>query len=112
MLPEPGEIGSISHQDGPRYFELSFESAADSQATRAVLAPQPGEACLEYDADEARLVLISGGERHELAIRAQAHKLVRYMAERSPALCTHEELMRRPGLYNELYTLQAKAYAV
>ena len=86
-------LGSVSHQDGPRYFELAFESAADSQATRAVVAPRSGEACLEYDPDAARLVLVSEGERHELAIRAQAHKLVRFMAERSPALCTHEELM-------------------
>ena len=34
-----------------------------------------------------------GGERHEIPIRAQAHFLVRYMAERAPALCTHDELM-------------------
>ena len=50
--------------------------------------------CLSYDPDEARLTLVQGGERHELHIRAQAHKLVRYMAERAPALCTHEELMQ------------------
>src|SRR5262249_38490335 len=51
------------------------------------------------DASEARLVLWMGGEPHELPIRAQAHKLIRYMAERNaaaggtPALCTHDELM-------------------
>ena len=49
--------------------------------------------CLSYNAEEARLVLVKGSERHEIEIRAQAHKLVHYMAERSPALCTHEELM-------------------
>jgi len=43
-------------------------------------------------------VLVQDGARHELAIRAQAHRLVRHMAERNaaagaPALCTHEELM-------------------
>jgi DNA-binding winged helix-turn-helix (wHTH) protein len=49
--------------------------------------------------DEARLVFLSGADRHEIQIRAQAHKLVRYMVERNaeaggaPALCTHEELM-------------------
>jgi DNA-binding winged helix-turn-helix (wHTH) protein len=42
---------------------------------------------------------VRDGERHEIQIRAQAHRLVRYMGERNaasggaPALCTHEELM-------------------
>ena len=86
-------LGSIDHQDGARYFELTYETTADSQATRAAPSPDAAEECLSYDADQARLVLVAGGERHELHIRAQAHKLVAYMAERSPALCTHEELM-------------------
>ena len=86
-------LASISHEGDPAYFELAFEAAADSQATRAVVEQQPSEECLSYDPEEARLVLVSGGERHEIEIRAQAHKLVRYMAERSPALCTHDELM-------------------
>jgi hypothetical protein len=82
-----------------RYFELAFHASADSQATRAVPLVLQSEDCLSYDADEARLVLVRAGERHELEIRAQAHKLVRYMAERNasgggaPALCTHDELM-------------------
>ena len=74
-----------------RFFELAFQAVGDSQATRPAL--QTMGACLNYERDEARLVLIKGSERHEIEIRAQAHKLVRYMAERSPALCTHEELM-------------------
>ena len=37
---------------------------------------------------------MQGGERHEIPIRAQAHRLVRSMAERAPALCTHDELMQ------------------
>ena len=86
-------LASISHQGDRTYFELAYEAAADSQATRAVVEPQPSQECLSYDPDEARLVLVSGGERHEIEIRAQAHKLVRHMAERSPALCTHDELM-------------------
>lgn len=79
------------------FFELSFHGAGiDSQATRA--APLEQEACLHYDPAEARLVLVRDGTRHELPIRAQAHLLVRHMAERNaelgaPALCTHEELM-------------------
>jgi DNA-binding winged helix-turn-helix (wHTH) protein len=54
---------------------------------------------LTYDANEARLLLVRDAERHEIPIRAQAHRLVRYMAERNvaaggaPALCTHDELM-------------------
>ena len=86
-------LSSMDHQDGAHYFELEYETTADSQATRAAKGPEAAEECLSYDADEARLVLVARGERHELHIRAQAHKLVAYMAERSPALCTHAELM-------------------
>ena len=85
-------LASIPHQGDPLYFELAFETSADSQATRAAQAHDL-EDCLSYDPDEARLVLVHEGEQHELHIRAQAHKLVRYMAERAPSLCTHEELM-------------------
>jgi DNA-binding winged helix-turn-helix (wHTH) protein len=86
-------LGSMNHQDGARYFELEYETSADSQATRAAQEPEATDECLSYDPDEARLVLVVHGERHELHIRAQAHKLVAHMAERAPALCTHEDLM-------------------
>jgi len=86
-------LAAIDHQDGARYFELAYEATADLLATRAAHHREAADECLSYDPDEARLVLVSGGERHELNIRAQAHKLVAYMAERSPALCTHAELM-------------------
>jgi hypothetical protein len=82
-----------------RFFELAFHWGGDSQATRAVLTPEALSECLSYDLDQARLVLIRDGERHEIQIRAQAHRLVRYMVERNaalggaPALCTHDELM-------------------
>jgi hypothetical protein len=74
-----------------RFFELAFQAIGDSQATRPALPTM--SQCLSYDPEEARLVLVSGAERHAIEIRAQAHKLVRHMAERSPALCTHDELM-------------------
>ncbi len=88
-------------EDGERrYFELDFHATADPQATRVAPAERVGEsACLSYDADQARLMLVSNGEPHEIPIRAQAHRLVRYMVERNaasggnPALCTHDELM-------------------
>ncbi len=87
-----------------RFFELAFQATGDSQATRAApihdTSPAAREpACLSYDTDEARLVLVRDGERNEIQIRAQAHRLVRHMVERnlaiggSPALCTHDELM-------------------
>src|SRR5438105_443697 len=66
-------LASIAGEER-RYFELAFHAAADSQATRAV-PETPATECLSYDPDEARLVLVQGGERHELQIRAQAHKL-------------------------------------
>ena len=92
-------LASAPERGEREYFELAFHSVRDSQATRAVPPGVVGE-CLRYDADAARLVLVKGGEEHELAIRAQAHRLVRHMVERnaaaggSPVLCTHEELMQ------------------
>jgi DNA-binding winged helix-turn-helix (wHTH) protein len=90
-------------EDGERsYFELVFQGASDSQATRAapLRAAQPAVRCLRYDPTQARLLVVRGLETHEITIRAQAHRLVGYMAERNaaiggaPALCTHDELMR------------------
>jgi hypothetical protein len=89
-------------EDGVRtFFELAFRASGDSQATRAVPFAPPASAteCLRYDASQERIVLQRGPRRHEIEIRAQAHRLVRYMAERNvaiggePALCTHDELM-------------------
>jgi hypothetical protein len=84
-------LASVEAPEHRRFFELAFQAVGDSQATRPAL--ETLNECLSYDEDEARLVLVRGAERHEIQIRAQAHKLVRYMAERSPALCTHDELM-------------------
>lgn len=82
-------LASVEEQ---RFFELAFHAARDSQATRPALRTI-GD-CLSYDPEEARLVLVKGSERHEIEIRPQAHKLVSYMADRAPALCTHDELMQ------------------
>ena len=92
-------LASVTDAGDRRFFELAFHANADSQATRAVADRQATSACLSYDGDEARLVLVRGAERHDIQIRAQAHKLVGYMVERNaaaggaPALCTHDELM-------------------
>jgi DNA-binding winged helix-turn-helix (wHTH) protein len=90
-------LASVGETGERRFFELAFQASADSQATRAAVTVDSD--CLEYDAETARLVLVRGGERHEIQIRAQAHRLVRHMVERNasagggPALCTHVELM-------------------
>jgi DNA-binding winged helix-turn-helix (wHTH) protein len=97
-------LAAITEAGERRFFELTFHATADSQATRA--APLAGQAapsaeaeCLSYDVNAARLILVRGDQRNEIQIRAQAHRLVRYMCERnaalggSPALCTHDELM-------------------
>jgi Transcriptional regulatory protein, C terminal/FHA domain len=93
-------LGSVSENGERTFFELDFNATLDSQATRvAPFAPPRPAVCLSYDANQARLLLVLGGERHDIPIRAQAHRLVRYMVERNeaaggePALCTHEELM-------------------
>jgi DNA-binding winged helix-turn-helix (wHTH) protein len=81
--------------------------------------PSPtGSPCLNYDLDQARLVLVQGTERHELAIRAQAHRLVRFMAERNaagggaPVLCTHEELMHAVWADEPMHTREELAKLV
>jgi hypothetical protein len=95
-------LASLSEDGERRFFELVYHDADDSQATRAaaLVSSRPRqEACLRYEPAEARLVLVRDGERREIQIRAQAHRLVRHMAERNaasggaPALCTHDELI-------------------
>jgi hypothetical protein len=99
-------LASVAETGERRFFELAVRAPGDSQATKAVLVeeiePSPKDVgpCLRYEADEARLLLVRDGQSDEIQIRAQAHRLVRYMVERnaaiggSPALCTHDELMR------------------
>jgi DNA-binding winged helix-turn-helix (wHTH) protein len=79
-------------------------------------SPSPtGSPCLSYDLDEARLVLVQNGDRHEIPIRAQAHRLVRYMVERNaagggaPVLCTHEELMHAVWADEPMHTREELA---
>lgn len=102
-------LAAVAETGERQFFELSFHAGApDSQATRAV--PALERECLSYDAEQARLVLVQGAARHELVIRAQAHRLVRHMAERNaaaggaPALCTHEELMHAVWADEPLHT--------
>lgn len=95
-------LASLDETGERSFFQLRFHKSQDSQATRAA-APAVVEgrrkACLRYDAAEARLVLEQGEERREIEVRAQAHRLVRHMAERNaaiggaPALCAHDELI-------------------
>jgi len=93
-------LAAIEESGERRFFELVFRGSVDSQATRrAPVRHADTAACLSYDPNEARLVLVRNGDRHEIPIRAQAHRLVRHMVKRnaggaSPALCTHGELMR------------------
>src|SRR6059058_3117141 len=74
-----------------------------------------GSKCLSYDVDQARLLLVDDGERHEISIRAQGHRLVRYMAERNeasgggPALCTHDELMQAVWADEPMHTREELA---
>jgi hypothetical protein len=110
-------LAAVTDAGDRSFFELSFHAAdADSQATRA--APLEQEAtCLDYDPAGARLVLLQDGARHELPIRAQAHRLVRHMAERNaaagaPALCTHEELMAAVWGVEPLHTHEELAKLV
>jgi len=106
-------LGALEGHAERRYFELVYHEGADSQATRAApaatIAPPAGP-CLRYEEGQARLVLVRGRERQEIEVRAQTHRLVRHMAERnesiggSPALCTHEELIRAVWSDEPLHT--------
>lgn len=76
-----------------------------------------GSQCLSYDVEQARLVLVRNGERHEISIRAQAHRLVRYMVDRNeassgPVLCTHEELMEAVWADEPMHTREELAKLV
>lgn len=102
-----------------RYFELAYDATDDSEATRPApdATPATGE-CLAYDADEARLMLVRNGERHEIPVRAQAHRLVRFMAERNaeaggtPVLCAHSELMQAVWADEPMHTREELAKLV
>jgi DNA-binding winged helix-turn-helix (wHTH) protein len=56
-------------------------------------------ACIEYDLHGGRLIVVTSAGRHEIHVRPQVHRLVRFMAERNaasagtPALCSNDELM-------------------
>src|SRR5512132_4600284 len=82
------------------------------------LGPAAEIACLRYDFDEARLLLVQGGEKHEIQVRAQAHRLIRHMVERNaasggaPALCTHEELMHAVWADEPMHTREELAKLV
>ena len=99
-------LASVDEDGARHYFELAFRQAAGGQATRAApvsathtTAPWAVAGCLAYDAQAARLVLRQGGDRHEIHLRPQGHRLVQHMAERNaaaggtPVLCAHDELM-------------------
>ena len=109
-------LASVPDTGERRFFELAFHATPDSQATRAVLEERTE--CLSYDPNEARLVLVRGGESHEIPIRAQAHRLVRYMVERNaagggaPALCTHDELMHAVWADEPMHTREELAKLV
>ena len=110
-------LASVSQTGERRYFELAFHTVGDSQATRAVPPDTVGD-CLRYDAERGRLVLLKGDEVHEIPIRAQAHKLVRYMVERNttagglPVLCTHDDLMRAVWADEPMHTREELAKLV
>lgn len=110
-------LGSVSESGDRLFFELAFRSSRDPEATRAAPILSTGlpidsdtAGCLVYDAREARLTLTQRGVRHEIPIRAQAHRLVRHMATRnaegdgSPALCTYDELLHAVWLDEPLHS--------
>jgi DNA-binding winged helix-turn-helix (wHTH) protein len=82
------------------------------------LGPAAEIACLRYDFDEERLLLVRGAEKREIQVRAQAHRLIRHMVERNvasggaPALCTHEELMHAVWADEPMHTREELAKLV
>jgi DNA-binding winged helix-turn-helix (wHTH) protein len=82
------------------------------------LGPAAEIACLRYDFDEARLLLVQGSAQREIQVRAQAHRLNRHMVERNaasggaPALCTHDELMHAVWADEPMHTREELAKLV
>ena len=82
------------------------------------LGPAAEIACLRYDFDEERLLLVQGAETREIQVRAQAHRLIRHMVERNvasggaPALCTHDELMHAVWADEPMHTREELAKLV
>jgi DNA-binding winged helix-turn-helix (wHTH) protein len=82
------------------------------------LEPAVQIACLRYDFDEERLLVVQGAEKREIQVRAQAHRLIRHMVERNvasggaPALCTHEELMHAVWADEPMHTREELAKLV
>jgi Transcriptional regulatory protein, C terminal/FHA domain len=113
-------LASVSESGERRYFDLAFHAGRDSQATRAAPLDRASTAvdCLRYEIGAARLVLVRGDDEHEIAIRAQAHRLVRHMVERNAAaggsavLCTHDELMRAVWADEPMHTREELAKLV
>src|SRR5512133_1593009 len=82
------------------------------------LGPAAETACLRYDFDAERLLLLQGAETREIQVRAQAHRLIRHMVERNvasggaPALCTHAELMHAVWADEPMHTREELAKLV
>lgn len=94
-------LGGMTDDGQLRYWDLVL---LDPYATRRVPVPaesNPPTTHLEYDWIQAKLFIRNGAERHEIeGISPLAHRLVRYMADRSrsnggvPVACTHDELIQ------------------
>jgi DNA-binding winged helix-turn-helix (wHTH) protein len=82
------------------------------------LGPAAEIACLRYDLEEERLLLVQGAETREIQVRAQAHRLIRHMVERNvasggaPALCSHDELMHAVWADEPMHTREELAKLV
>jgi hypothetical protein len=87
-------VALLSEDRKPAYWELAFDDRGRTRGVSISLQP----ACISYDDAEARCFVVQGAARHELQLRPQAHRLVRYMAGRNAAgggvtLCSHDELI-------------------
>ena len=86
-------LGSMDHQDGAQLLRARVRDDRGLPGDSCSGGAGSGRGMPELRRGRGSSRPRRRGERHELHIRAQAHKLVAYMAERSPALCTHAELM-------------------
>lgn len=88
-------VALLSDDRQPAYWELVFADRGRTRGVSITLEP----ACLTYDEAEARCFLVQRNARHEISLRPQVHRLVRYMADRNaaaggtPVLCSHDELI-------------------
>lgn len=95
-------LGDRTEDGMPRYWQLRLVRQAglgDSHGTEPAGLLQPPGGCVEYDSAQARLFHYVDGQRVEVGLTGNEHRLISYMADRNRAgggvavACRKDELL-------------------